>query len=148
MSLSMHIWFCLPQSTSNLQLPNPNPNRTHLLFSTLKNSVLTNTPPRIQETLLHALHASSTNWPTLIQEHALSLLRSGDCTTFPELIRQVMSDIKHDTDARKGADSKQTNGTGAINNKQGQSLALPEKVIEEGLRVTRDALDNVVELDE
>jgi hypothetical protein len=25
---------------------------------------------------------------------------------------------------------------------------LPEKVIEEGLRVTRDALDNVVELDE
>ena len=62
-----------------------------------------------------------------------------------------MSDIKHDTDARKGVGSKQANGN-AVNGKgrgeQGQSLALPEKVVEEGLRVTRDALDHVVEMDE
>lgn len=61
-----------------------------------------------------------------------------------------MSDIKHDTDARRTTNSKQING--AVNGKgrgeQGQSLALPEKVVEEGLRVTRDALDNVVEMDE
>jgi hypothetical protein len=59
-----------------------------------------------------------------------------------------MSDIKHDTDALKASTSvsKHTNGA-AVNGKQGPSLALPEKVVEEGLRVTRDALDNVVEME-
>lgn len=104
---------------------------------------------RIQETLLHALNASSANWPTLIQEHALTLLRSGDCSTFPELIRQVVSDIKHDTAAQQSSPTKQTNGS-AVNGtvKAGKSLALPKNVVDEGVRITREALDLVVYVDE
>jgi hypothetical protein len=108
---------------------------------------------RIQEHMLHALNASSTNWPTLIQEHALSLLRSGECTSFPELIRQVMADIKHDTDTRRMQDSnsKQTNGTttnGKGSGVHGASLTLPKSVVEEGVRITREALDMVAYIDE
>ena len=108
---------------------------------------------RIQESLLHALNASSTDWPTLVQEHALSLLRSGGCTSFPELMRQVMDDIKHDTDTRRKqeSNSKQTNGISAVNGKgsgqQGANLALPKNVVEEGIRITREALNSIVYVD-
>jgi len=52
---------------------------------------------RIQESLLHALHASPANWPTLIQNHALHLLRSGEIHTFPQLMTQVLEDIRLDS---------------------------------------------------
>ncbi|KAG0648980.1 hypothetical protein D0Z07_4843 [Hyphodiscus hymeniophilus] len=121
-------------------------------FSLQPNRIFLTGYQRIQETLVHALNASSTNWPTLIQEHALSLLRNGDCTSFPELMRQVITDIKHDTDAHRKQDPnlKQTNGS-AVNGKgsgeHGANLALPRNVVEEGVRITREALDTVVYMD-
>ena len=68
-------------------------------------------------------------------------------------MRQVMSDIKHDTDMRRKQDSnsKQTNGT-AVNGKgsgeNGANLSLPKNVVEEGVRITREALDTVVYVDD
>ncbi len=56
----------------------------------------------IRETLLHALHASPTDWPTLIQSHALSLLRSGEVTTFPALLSRVLSDVKAQSEKKDG----------------------------------------------
>lgn len=124
---------------------------------------------RIQETLLHALNTSPTNWPTLIQDHALSLLRDGSCMSFQELIRQVMADIKSDTQTQ--AAQQKTNGAtgggggtggGAVKEGKGggggraengegsasPTLALPKTVIEEGVRITRECLDAVVEVAE
>ncbi|KAG4431420.1 hypothetical protein IFR05_013089, partial [Cadophora sp. M221] len=54
---------------------------------------------KIHDTLLHALHSHPQNWPTLLQNHALTLLRSGTCTTFPDLMSRVLQDIKDDTEA-------------------------------------------------
>jgi hypothetical protein len=113
---------------------------------------------RIQETLLHALHASPQNWPTLIQNHALTLLRSGEYTTFPELMNRVLEDIREDTESTRKHDSQQPNGTaggktgsGGGNAKgkgeNGQSLALPKKVVEEGVRITRECLELVCEVE-
>ncbi|KAG4031086.1 hypothetical protein MFRU_010g02110 [Monilinia fructicola] len=122
---------------------------------------------KIQETLLHALHSSPTNWPTLIQTHALALLRSGNYTTFPVLIAKVLEDIRADTLALQNSASSppptsSANGVNGVTDKdkkgegkdaspkgrgeRGQSLALPKSVVEEGVRITRESLDAVCEV--
>ncbi|TGO43455.1 hypothetical protein BHYA_0001g00860 [Botrytis hyacinthi] len=121
---------------------------------------------KIQETLLHSLHSSPTNWPTLIQNHALSLLRSGHYTTFPLLIAKVLEDIRADTIALTSSDpsnsSPHTSTNGSSDKKEkeakekdaapkgrgerGQSLALPKSVVDEGVRITRESLEAVCEV--
>ncbi|KAK4167654.1 hypothetical protein QBC43DRAFT_203176 [Cladorrhinum sp. PSN259] len=142
---------------------------------------------KIQDHLLHSLNANSTNWPTLIQNHAVSLLRSGEITTFPTLIRRVLEDVRHDTalapplsstasppptptpskvtpagSAPNGTASSEENGTAngvSTNGNHGSSisvatpnarpsLAVPQAVIVEALKVTREALETVVDIDE
>ncbi|KAG9239032.1 hypothetical protein BJ875DRAFT_491877 [Amylocarpus encephaloides] len=112
--------------------------------------------PKISETLLHALNTSSTNWPTLIQNHALTLLRSGDVHTFPELMTRVLDDIRADSIVARKAEEKgaSTNGEkkdGGTKEKgrggNGESLALPKGVVDEGVRITRECLELVCEVD-
>jgi hypothetical protein len=109
---------------------------------------------------MHALNASPTNWPTLIQDHALALLRSGDYTTFPALMTRVLDDIKADAAAARSQEEAKENGTGAAGagsskpaavamgkGEGGKSLALPKSVVEEGVRITKECLDLVVEVE-
>ncbi|KAK4456886.1 hypothetical protein QBC42DRAFT_280341 [Cladorrhinum samala] len=144
---------------------------------------------KIQEHLLHSLNANPANWPTLIQNHALSLLRSGEVASFPTLIKRVLDDVRHDTalapplpysgsnpptptpskavpaNGEEGGattNGATTNGASATNgssisvsttplNKdpnQRPSLAVPQAVIADALRVTREALEAVVDIDE
>ncbi|EAQ91076.1 hypothetical protein CHGG_03011 [Chaetomium globosum CBS 148.51] len=139
---------------------------------------------KIQESLLHALHSHKSNWPTAVQNHALSLLRSGEVTSFPALLRRVLEDVRQDTTfspngtaatatngtssskaAANGTSSEENgtpvaNGSGsktngaaaAANNGTGAggrpSLAVPSTVVDEALKVTRDCLDSVCEMDE
>ncbi|KAI1393887.1 uncharacterized protein F4822DRAFT_424352 [Hypoxylon trugodes] len=128
----------------------------------------TNNPSlrRIQDHFLHSLNAHPANWPSAVQAHALTLLRSGDVTTFPALVRRVIEDIRHDTAA---ADSSTTNGTngseanGASTNgnangasKTGvngtsntdNNLAIPQAVVESVIKVTRECLEAVCEIDD
>jgi hypothetical protein len=114
--------------------------------------------PRIQDALLHALNSHSTNWPTVIQSHALALLRSGEVTTFPALLSRVLEDVRHDSalnpisSSSNGTSAKPaTNGdapktNGAADAKP--SLAVPESVIEEALRVTRESLEAVCDIED
>ena len=67
-------------------------------------------------------------------------------------MRQVMSDIKNDTDTRRKQDSNSKQANGIVVNGRGSgehraNLALPKNVVEEGVRITRDALDTVVYVD-
>lgn len=115
---------------------------------------------RIQEALLHALNSNSSNWPTTIQNHALALLRSGEITTYPALLRRVLEDVREgqpsSTSSANGksssaattngnGDTKKTNGTPASDK---SPLAIPTSVIEEALRITRECLDSVCEIEE
>jgi hypothetical protein len=116
---------------------------------------------RIQEALLHALNSNSSNWPTTIQNHALALLRSGEVTTYPALLRRVLEDVREgqpsSTSSTNGksssatattngnGDTKKTNGTPASDK---PPLAIPTSVIEEALRITRECLDSVCEIEE
>ncbi|ROT42823.1 hypothetical protein SODALDRAFT_347701 [Sodiomyces alkalinus F11] len=132
---------------------------------------------RIQERLLHALHANKANWPTHVQSHALDMLRSGDVTTFPTLLRRVLEDVRHDTLTRPQAapDAHKANGT-KTNGVSGSpaasspapltstsapsassfavaadgkpTLALPTAVVEEMLKVVRESLEEICEVGE
>ncbi|CAL3969275.1 hypothetical protein PZA11_006134 [Diplocarpon coronariae] len=119
---------------------------------------------KIHDTLLHTLHSHPSNWPTVLQAHALSLLRSGKCTSFPELMRRVLQDIKDDTDAQSDPMSTSAGSTGKPNGMKkkgsedvagirgkgegGASLAMPRAVVEEGVRITRECLELVCEVPE
>jgi hypothetical protein len=125
---------------------------------------------RIQEHLLHSLNSNHSNWPTAVQNHALSLLRSGEITTFPALLRRVIEDVRQDTalgpnpnkavnggtsSSEEGStvNGKKTDGgtNGNANNgvaSNRPSLAVPQSVVEEALKVTRESLDTVCEMDD
>ncbi|KAL7930013.1 hypothetical protein V8C35DRAFT_313875 [Trichoderma chlorosporum] len=114
---------------------------------------------KIQEALLHALNSNSSNWPTAIQNHALTLLRSGEVTTFPALLRRVLDDVREGqppassstssangkSSATNGDGSKKANGASSA---EKLPLAIPTSVIEEALRITRESLDAVCEIEE
>ncbi|KAJ9152171.1 hypothetical protein NKR19_g4647 [Coniochaeta hoffmannii] len=143
---------------------------------------------KIQEHLLHALHAHPSNWPTAIENHALSLLRSGEVTSFPALMRRVMDDVRHQTAMNSSSSSSSpspsntkggatttttttttsngvaeaaatTNGGGkkvngaagnnglVVEGAEDKSLALPQGVVEDALRVTRESLEMVCEIE-
>ncbi|KAI1406581.1 hypothetical protein F4819DRAFT_481342 [Hypoxylon fuscum] len=125
---------------------------------------------KIQDTLLHSLDAHPSNWPAAVQSHALALLRNGDVSTFPALVRRVLEDVRQDTAAAGSAaasdsssntmssNGSEVNGAGANGNSSktangnGNStaegtLAIPESVVEAVLKVTRECLDAVCEID-
>ncbi|KAL7626723.1 hypothetical protein AAE478_003497 [Parahypoxylon ruwenzoriense] len=143
---------------------------------------------KIQEHLLHSLNSHPSNWPSAVQSHALSLLRTGDVTTFPALVRRVLEDVRQETAATTAASSSTsdnaangseavngtTNGNGAkaggggssgsvngtaaagSNNNNNNSnavvsdgsLAIPAAVVEAVLKVTRECLETVCEIDD
>ncbi|KAI0835543.1 hypothetical protein F5Y06DRAFT_121452 [Hypoxylon sp. FL0890] len=120
---------------------------------------------KIQEHLLHSLNAHPSNWPSAVQSHALALLRTGDVTTFPALVRRVLEDVRHDTAAASSSSSTTENGTnggevnGSNTNTNGASkangasssdgsLAIPQAVVDAVLKVTRECLDAVAEVDD
>ncbi|KAF4956450.1 hypothetical protein FSARC_11586 [Fusarium sarcochroum] len=111
---------------------------------------------KIQEALLHSLNSHSTNWPTAIQSHALALLRSGEVTTFPALLSRVLEDVRHDSalnpvsSSSNGSSAKPaTNGDAPKANGSAEGkLAIPESVVEEALRITRESLETVCEIED
>ena len=102
----------------------------------------------IQSKLVHALETSTSNWTALIQKRALELLRSRQCTNFDQVMTVIIADIKADTAARQPVTNGSTNGNsvnGTLGGRGegGHSLALPRNVVEEGIKVTRQCLDQI-----
>ncbi|KAK6078586.1 hypothetical protein SCUP234_06209 [Seiridium cupressi] len=114
---------------------------------------------KIQERLLHRLHSDPSNWPTALEQRGVELLRSGEVTTFPTLIRKVLEEVRLDTQAKGSKDlakngevngtttngkSKAVNGAGAGEN----NLALPTEVVQDLVKYTKDLLKEVMETDD
>ncbi|KAI0879731.1 hypothetical protein GGS24DRAFT_438649 [Hypoxylon argillaceum] len=143
---------------------------------------------KIQERFLHSLDAHSSNWPSAIQSHAVALLRSGEVSTFPALIRRVLEDVQRETaaaavtnnasSASTTANNTQTSTTnanepnttnkdgangaaavngasrtvGSVNGVSGSvdgnsNLAIPTAVVEAVLKVVRESLEAVCEVE-
>ena len=121
---------------------------------------------RIQERLLHSLNADPANWPTNVENHALSLLRSGEASSFPALLRRVIEDVRQDTELRRsesssaaagseangaGNDGGKANGDaskkGVNGSEKRPDLAVPQAVVEEALKATRECLEDIAYLE-
>jgi len=125
---------------------------------------------KIHDHLLHCLHAHTSNWPSILQAHALSLLRSGEVATFPALLHRILDDVRRDSltstkcpasSTTGGPEAACGNGAGHANGKTATdgkglgnasdhtpSLSVPKTVVEEALVVTRECLETVCELKE
>ncbi|KAL1868508.1 hypothetical protein Daus18300_005942 [Diaporthe australafricana] len=68
---------------------------------------------KLQEQLLYTLNAHSNNWPTQVQGRALALLRSGEVTTFPVLLKQILDEVRKETAA--GPTGKTSSSSAAAN---------------------------------
>ncbi|PHH59203.1 hypothetical protein CDD80_1853 [Ophiocordyceps camponoti-rufipedis] len=150
----------VPSSAANYSVATLDPDlRSQINMLLLKEGHIT----RIHEALLHALNSDPSNWPTAVQSHALSLMRSGEASAYPALLRRVLDDIR--ASVRPPPSSKTTTMTAAaaagpngeskaVATTNGLSpaaipcLAVPESVIEEALRVTRECLDDICEIDD
>lgn len=112
---------------------------------------------KIQDSLLHALNSHQTDWPTAVQNHALALLRSGEIASYTDLLRRVLEDVRNDS-AGQAATASSTangdsggvkvngNGTSSSGSSDKISLAIPDSVIEEALKVTRASLEAVCDV--
>ena len=132
-------------------------------------------PTRLQDQLLHSLDANSSNWPSAVQKHAVSLLRNGEVSTSPALIRRVLEDVRHDTannasnttaatDSSNGAVATDKNGTTETNGVNGNkkagvngvnsssadatNLAIPPAVLETVLKLARESLEAVCSIED
>lgn len=114
---------------------------------------------RIQERLLHKLHSDPSNWPTALEQRGLELLRNGEATTFPVLIKKILEEVRHDTQAKGSKDSAKngevngatTNGKSKAVNGTGTSesgLALPQDVIDDLVQYTKGLLREVMEAED
>ncbi|KAI1331159.1 hypothetical protein F5Y16DRAFT_360685 [Xylariaceae sp. FL0255] len=127
---------------------------------------------KIQEHLLHSLDAHNSNWPSAIQSHALALLRSGEVSTFPALMRRVLDDVRRETSSTttesNGVNGTTTNGNNKTNGNSSssaaagesggngnsvgagtqQSLAIPTAVVEAVLKVARESLEVLCEVED
>ena len=111
-----------------------------------------------------------------MQDHALALLRSGEVTTFPALLKRVLDDVRADTLLAAGKAGAGPNGdassaaaaptpasskkgaaaaaaaaaaaNGAAGTGAAGSLALPKAVVDDAVKITRDCLEHIVEIDD
>lgn len=109
--------------------------------------------PRIQAVLYHEL--ASAGWTTNLRTFVLQLLRSGDCTTYDEIMTRVLAEAKgQDT----GSAAHGVNGVnGTAGDRTGPSLPtgksveeggirIPPKVIREGVKTVKKELESVCEI--
>jgi hypothetical protein len=135
------------------------------LRNTLYSALLSNGGiPAIQSSLTHELQASG--WTTNLRAYITALLRSGECTSFNEVLDRVLAEAtlgpspstssadseKKETNGVNGVNGHKVNGTGsAVAALEGKSveeggIAIPERAIVQGVRAVRRELEAVVEI--
>ena len=105
--------------------------------------VATNAVCDIQSSLLHECQMSG--FTTAIRARVVDLLRSGECTTYTEVMREVMSEIKGSLDAEALGEDAAVNGEEGEGNED-QKLKVPRTVVEEGVKKVKAALENCVDV--
>lgn len=100
----------------------------------------------IEATLNHEMQASG--FKSNLKAYIVHLLRSGECTTFNEVMTRVNDKIKHDTDAAKSNGA--TNGINGVNGHSKDSeeydLRLPSRVVTESAKTVEEELEKVCEI--
>ncbi|KAI0480332.1 hypothetical protein GGR56DRAFT_266760 [Xylariaceae sp. FL0804] len=94
---------------------------------------------KIQDHLLHSLDAHSSNWPSQIQTHALTLLRSGEVSTFPALVRRVLEDVRHATTTSSASSSSSSSSSSTAGGAEAAAPSQEQQQHGEGVNGTAAA---------
>jgi hypothetical protein len=84
--------------------------------------------PAIEKTLTEEL--SKAGWTTALRSHVQNLVRSGECSSYGEIMKRVLLDIKVPEEKDEGEDGK-------------KGLVVPDSVVREGIKVIRKELEKV-----
>ena len=110
--------------------------------------------PRIEAVLAQELAA--TGWTTNMRTYVQHLLRSGECTSYKELMarvnRAVRADRLQEQDLEREVNgvNGETNGTTTANSELEQNVKIPDRVVKEGIKVVRQEVEKVcaIEVDD
>jgi len=95
--------------------------------------------PTLHTTLTSA--CQETHWLDAVRERSLQLLRGGECATYAEVMGRVLREAR--------GVGGMVNGDGDGGGREGGierrvDVRVPERVVREGVRVVREALERVV----
>lgn len=158
----------IPNTTASSPLP-------PALRNTLYSALLSNGGiPAIQNSLTHELQA--TGWTTNLRSYITALLRSGECTSYNEVLERVLAEVKLGPSPNNSTggssaenDNREANGVNGVMNGNGNGhkvngagssavaamegksvedggIAIPERAIVQGVRAVRRELEAVVEI--
>ena len=107
---------------------------------------------RIEAVLRHSLQSSG--WTDNLRAYCLDLLRSGECSTYDELMARIVKDSRPSEDGDKTTDG--INGTTVNGDADGHiggprsveegGVLIPQSTVKEGLRVVRNELEEICEI--
>ncbi|QDS77221.1 hypothetical protein FKW77_002927 [Venturia effusa] len=88
--------------------------------------------PTIERVLTEEL--AKAGWTNALRSHVQNLVRSGECSSYGEIMKRVLLDIR----VPEGKEDKKEEGEEAK-----KSLAVPQSVVDEGIKVIRRELEKV-----
>ena len=100
--------------------------------------------------LLHQAQASG--WIDALKQRSLELLRSGQCTTYGEVMKSIMEEARGKTQSQltNGLGGDKRNGTakggGIVGGDTKTDVKIPEVVVEKGLDALKKTLEGVVDV--
>ena len=105
---------------------------------------------RIEAALRHSLQSSG--WTDNIRAYCLDLLRSGECSTYDELMARIVKDSRPGGDG-KAADGVNGNGmngdtdghAGGPRSVEEGGVQIPQSAVKEGLKAVRTELEEICE---
>ena len=135
-----------PKSTAPMR-----PQYQHEITSAL---VASKAVPRIEAVLAQELAASG--WTTNMRTYVQHLLRSGECTSYKELMARVNRAVRADRLQEQELEREvngvngEANGTTTANNELEQSVKIPDRVVKEGIKAVRQEVEKVcaIEVDD
>lgn len=108
--------------------------RSSLISALLSTSMV----PVLHSTLLSSCQSSG--WLDAVRERTMQLLRNGDCGSYSELMEILVQESR-------GRGSEINGSTDSSENQQKTDIKIPERVVADGMRKIKEALDKVVEIE-
>ena len=133
---------------------NPAPMRQQYQHEITSALVASKAVPRIEAVLAQELAASG--WTTNMRTYVQHLLRSGECTSYKELMARVNRAVRADRLQEQEQEREvngvngEANGMTTANNELEQSVKIPDKVVKEGIKAVRQEVEKicVIEVDD
>ncbi|KAF2396871.1 hypothetical protein EJ06DRAFT_533595 [Trichodelitschia bisporula] len=137
--------------TSDLPRPSRqggNTSAPHVQSTIMKALLQSDSVPVIEHAIMHELAASG--WSSNLRAYVQALVRSGECRSYEEIMQRVLAAIHVDTESKKDIpNGKNANGTTELSGVGGgdpldpRNIRVPERVVQEGVKVIRGELDKV-----